>query len=138
MVFDPEIHRRRSIPYKGHDYSQPGAYFVTICAWNRECIFGQDTGTRVALTPEGEIVREERLKTPTHRSYVRLDQFVVMPNHFHGVLFLEEEEARHAVPLQEGRWVLSSVLSRPPSQERSAERYGSATTLNTLFETTNL
>ena len=92
MGFDPEIHRRRYIRYKGHDYSQPGAYFVTICAWNRECIFGQATGTAVVLTPEGKIVQEEWVKTPAHRSYVRLDQFVIMPNHFHAVLFLEGEE----------------------------------------------
>lgn len=112
MAFDPEIHRRRSVRYGAYDYSRSGAYFLTICPWNRQCIFGQVTGTAVVLTPEGKIVHEEWLKTPTHRSYVRLDQFIVMPNHFHGVLFLEggEGTARRA-PTRFGKQLPRSLAA---------------------------
>ena len=92
MAFDPKIHRRRSIRYEAYDYSQSGAYFVTICTRNRECFLGHVVGATVELTKEGEIVQEDWINTPAHRPYVRLDQFVVMPNHFHGILFLEGKE----------------------------------------------
>ena len=92
MPYDPETHHRRSIRYEGFDYSQSGAYFVTVCAWNRECLFGQVAGTAVELTREGQIAQEEWLKTAQHRPHVRLDQYVVMPNHFHGIVILEGQE----------------------------------------------
>ncbi len=87
----PRYHRR-SIRLKGYDYTQPGAYFVTICTHGREMLFGRVVGGEMALNEFGEIVREEWFKTARVRPYVRLyeDEFVVMPNHIHGIIWIVE------------------------------------------------
>ena len=79
-------HDRRSIRLKGYDYSRAGAYFVTISARNRQCLFGKIQDGEIVLNAFGEVVREEWLKTAILRSAVTLDTFVVMPNHFHGII----------------------------------------------------
>jgi len=83
-------HRRRSIRLAGYDYSRTGAYFVTVCTQNRACLFGDIAGGEMRLNVAGEIVRDEWLRTGSIRSNVVLDAFVVMPNHFHAVIFLTE------------------------------------------------
>ena len=83
-------HRRRSIRLRGYDYTQPGAYFVTICTHNRELLFGRVVDGEMVLNAYGEIVWEEWFKTAQVRPYVELfaDEFVVMPNHIHGVVWI--------------------------------------------------
>ena len=87
----PRYHRR-SIRLKGYDYTQPGAYFVTICTHGRKMLFGRVVDGEMALNEFGEIVREEWFKTAQVRPYVRLyeDEFVVMPNHIHGIIWIVE------------------------------------------------
>jgi REP element-mobilizing transposase RayT len=89
MVFNPEIHHRRSVRLRDYDYSCAGAYFVTICAYERECLFGDVVDGEVQLTPVGEIVRDEWMMTGKLRDCVVLDEFIVMPNHFHAVLMID-------------------------------------------------
>jgi REP element-mobilizing transposase RayT len=84
--YNPGIHHRRSIRLRGYDYSQEGLYFVTICVQNRECIFGEIVDDEMRLNEIGEIVRFEWLKTANLRPNVHLHDFIVMPNHFHGIL----------------------------------------------------
>ncbi len=79
-------HHRRSVRLKDHDYSQAGAYFVTICTHEKECMFGRVIDGQMRLNEYGRIVEEEWVKTADIRSGVELDASVVMPNHFHGVL----------------------------------------------------
>jgi putative transposase len=81
---------RRSIRLKAHDYGQPGAYFVTICAGHRECLFGDIGQGKIVLNPFGKIVEEEWHRTKQMRQGVDLDFFIVMPNHIHGIIFLTE------------------------------------------------
>ena len=57
MPYDPDKHRRRSIRLKGYDYAQPGAYFVTICARDRACLFGEVVDGAMRLNAYGQIVR---------------------------------------------------------------------------------
>jgi putative transposase len=92
MKDDPQNHHRRSIRLKGYDYTQPGAYFVTICSYQREEVFGEVVEGEMRLNLLGEIVREEWLRTIEIRSNVRLheDEFVIMPNHIHGILRIVE------------------------------------------------
>ena len=89
--YDPTKHRRRSIRLPGYDYTQPGAYFVTICTHNREPLFGQVVdGDVVVLNQWGQVVWEEWFKTAQVRPYVELfeNEFVVMPNHIHGIIWI--------------------------------------------------
>lgn len=82
---------RRSVRLRGFDYSQPGAYYVTICARDRICLFGHISEGRMHLNELGKVVQEEWLKTPTLRPSLQLDAFVVMPNHFHGILIFGDK-----------------------------------------------
>ncbi len=91
MGFDSWRHQRHSIRLADYDYSQPGAYFVTICTYGRLPVFGDIQGGRVLLNAEGELVTEEWLRTEVMRKRVRLDAFVVMPNHLHGILVIQSE-----------------------------------------------
>jgi REP element-mobilizing transposase RayT len=86
MKYNPEIYSRRSIRLKGYDYSQAGAYFVTICTQNQECLFGDITDGIMRANHFGKIVGEQWNDIPQRFPVVQLDQFVVMPNHIHGVL----------------------------------------------------
>ena len=90
MTYDPRKHHRRSIRLKGYDYTQAGAYFVTIVTHDRECLFGEVVDGQMRLNPFGEIVREEWFRTAVVRPYVMLapDEFVVMPNHIHGIIWI--------------------------------------------------
>ncbi len=81
-------HHRRSIRLKDFDYTGEGSYFVTIAAFHREPMFGEIVGGEMALNDFGEIVKEEWLKSAQMRHEIELveDEFVVMPNHFHGIV----------------------------------------------------
>ncbi len=87
--YDPQKHHRRSIRLKDYDYTQPGAYFVTIVAWHRQAIFGQVQAGEILLSPAGEIVRQVWENLPRHFKNITLGCAVVMPNHFHGIIFIE-------------------------------------------------
>jgi REP element-mobilizing transposase RayT len=88
MTYDPQRHHRRSIRLKGYDYTQPGAYFVTICTRNRECLFGGIVDGKMRLNPLGDIVAACWHDLPNHYPHVQLDAFVIMPNHVHGIIVL--------------------------------------------------
>ena len=88
MKYNPDIHNRKSIRLKGYDYSQPGAYFITLCCEKREHFFGRIVNGNLLLNEFGKIVTAEWLKTPIIRPNISLGDFVVMPNHFHAVVFI--------------------------------------------------
>jgi REP element-mobilizing transposase RayT len=86
MTYNPDIHHRRSIRLKGYDYSQEGWYFVTICVHNREWLFGDIINGKIILNDAGKMVETEWLNLKTRFLNIELGEFVVMPNHFHGIL----------------------------------------------------
>jgi putative transposase len=90
MRFDPERHRRRSMRLKGYDYSQAGAYFVTICTQGRACLFGEVVDGEMRLNDAGRMVVAEWERLPALFPNVVLDAFVVMPNHIHGIVILTD------------------------------------------------
>lgn len=94
MKYNPEIHHRRSIRLKGYDYTQPGAYFVTFCTYQRRHIFGEVVNGEMVLNDRGKIARDEWFKTAELRPYVKLyeNEFVIMPNHGHGIIWIEEDD----------------------------------------------
>jgi putative transposase len=95
MLSPEREHDRRSIRLKGYDYSQPGAYFVTICTWQRQCLLGEDAGEKMGLSEFGGIVEEEWLRTFDIRKSLIPDEFVVMPNHFHGIIVVGSGSQGH-------------------------------------------
>jgi REP element-mobilizing transposase RayT len=88
MTFDPEKHHRRSIRLTDYDYSQPGAYFVTLCTYKRQCWFGEIENDRMYLNQIGKIVANEWLRTAEIRSNFQLDEWIIMPNHLHGIVII--------------------------------------------------
>jgi REP element-mobilizing transposase RayT len=87
-MYDPDIHHRRSIRLKDYDYSRAGAYFVTVCSWRKENMFGEIKNGEMMLNKCGEIVMQCWDDVPNHYHHARLDEFVIMPNHVHGIVFL--------------------------------------------------
>jgi putative transposase len=98
MNYDPGQHHRRSIRWKGYDYARAGVYFVTVCTEGRACLFGDVDGERVRLNEGGRIVEDEWIKTGGMRPRIMLDQFVVMPNHIHGIIVLMDGRGTSQAP----------------------------------------
>ncbi|OGF30795.1 hypothetical protein A3H09_00680 [Candidatus Falkowbacteria bacterium RIFCSPLOWO2_12_FULL_45_13] len=83
-------YNRRSIRLPGYDYSQAGMYFVTICVKNLECLFGEIVEEEMMLNELGIIVKREWLRTGVIRKEIYLDEFIIMPNYFHFIVFINE------------------------------------------------
>src|SRR3989344_6309638 len=98
MTYNPEIHHRKSIRLKGVGYTGMGAYFMTVCTHQRALLF-ENPMCRA-------IVEEEWRKTETVRSSVRLDEFVCMPNHLHGIIWFVD-------PVGAGRGVAPAAPAGP-------------------------
>ena len=84
--YNPNIHHRRTIRLQGYDYAQKGMYFITLCVQERECIFGTIFGNRMLLNEIGQIVADEWINTMNIRDNVIIHDFIVMPNHLHGIV----------------------------------------------------
>lgn len=100
FIYNPYSSRLRK-----YDYTQPGAYFVTICTYARMCFFGEIKNDKMYLNKYGDIVNVCWLEIPNHFPQVKPAPFVVMPNHIHGIVIISERspfivqsvETRHAV-----------------------------------------
>ena len=116
MVYNAEVHRRRSIRLRDYDYSHAGAYFVTICAWQRECLFGEVVDGEVRLNDAGWIVQKCWDDMPHHFSHVELDAFVLMPNHAHGIIVINGPVgARFIAPDYHDASVKQGAINRAPT-----------------------
>ncbi len=83
--------RRSSLRLAQYDYTQIGAYFITICTKDRKNIFGKIENVLMVLNNIGEIVQQEWLQLANVRHNVKLDEFMVMPNHFHAILIITDQ-----------------------------------------------
>ncbi|MBN1595135.1 transposase [candidate division FCPU426 bacterium] len=89
MKYSPQIHQRRSIRLKGYDYSKAGAYVVTICTQNRECLFGNIEEGEMRLNDAGQMVQKVWDEIPVYYGSINIDEFVIMPNHIHGIIKID-------------------------------------------------
>jgi REP element-mobilizing transposase RayT len=114
---------RRSIRLAKYDYSTAGGYYITVVTFQRECLFGEIINGRMKLSPSGEIVRREWFRTAELRSYVELreEEFVVMPNHAHGIIWIIDEA-------RDGGGRVEMVRARrfraPAASETVSEQFG--------------
>ncbi len=88
--FDPQKHHRRSIRLPGYDYSQAGAYYITIVTYQRDCLFGKIENEEMILSDLGKIADECWRAIPDHFPLVELGAYVVMPNHVHGIIVITD------------------------------------------------
>ncbi|NHC36544.1 hypothetical protein [Scytonema millei] len=93
MKYDPTKHNRQSIRLQNYNYSTAGAYFITICTHQRECLFGESSEGVIQLNRLGKIARSHWMNLPKYHLNLYLDAFVVMPNHLHGILILHVDKA---------------------------------------------
>ncbi|NIK73953.1 REP element-mobilizing transposase RayT [Thermonema lapsum] len=77
---------------RGYDYSKPGAYFITIVTHNRQCLFGEIKNGAMVLNDAGFIARKYWLEIPSHFPHTQLDEFIIMPNHIHGIIIICDNE----------------------------------------------
>jgi putative transposase len=138
MRYDPEQHHRRSIRRKGYDYTQAGAYFITLVTQDRVCLFGEVIDEEMQLNRFGEIVWECWQAIPEHFPHASLDAFVVMPNHVHGIIILNEtkvgaqpitpqQSTQHITPQPQlhaiPRTATEPYANHPPTETR-LEQFG--------------
>ncbi len=80
------VRNRRSIRLRGYDYSQAGAYFITICTQNRRCLFGEIVHGGMRLNAAGKMVQTVWDEIPAYYPGIDIDEFIIMPNHIHGIV----------------------------------------------------
>ena len=97
-TYNPDSYQRRSIRLKDYDYSQPGAYFITITTYQRASLFGEIKDQTMQLNPYGLIVQSCWDSIPSHYSNIVLDSFVIMPNHVHGIIAIEARAGLKPAP----------------------------------------
>jgi putative transposase len=97
MKYNPEKHHRKSIRLKRYDYSENGAYFITICIQHRECLFGEIVAGEMRLNGAGMLAQKWWLELKNKYPHIELDEYVIMPNHFHGIITIQNETAVGAI-----------------------------------------
>ena len=90
MSYNSDKHQRRSLRLPQYNYAQAGAYFVTVCTYQRDCILGKIEDGIVRLSEFGKIVETCWDALPHRYASVKCDAFVIMPNHIHGIIYLTE------------------------------------------------
>jgi len=88
LKYDATIHHRRSIRLPHYDYAQPGGYFIAICTQNRVCLFGDIINGKTVLNDAGMMVEKCWNEIPQHFPNAILDEYALMPNHFHGIIII--------------------------------------------------
>ena len=115
---------RKNIRLTNHDYSSDGSYFIIICTKDKECYFGEIKNNKMVFTSVGEIAQKYLAEISSHFENVKLEEFVIMPNHVHCLLNLSEANVgtRHVVSLQnESNMSLgtSHVMSLPDDNKKN-------------------
>ena len=110
MKFDPQKHHRRSIRLKGYDYSQMGAYYVTIDVQNRAYLFGEIVNYEMVLNEAGKMVHLHWALLPERFQNIELDVYRVMPNHFHGIIVINEPVGASLVDALDIRPTLGDII----------------------------
>lgn len=106
---------RKSIRLKGWDYRNPGLYFITICTKDRQHHFGEIKDDIMGLSVPGSIAWHYWRQIPDHQSNIILDEFVVMPNHLHGILGIASSDAINRVPTAQKQ--VGSPIYRDPKKD---------------------
>lgn len=96
---------------KNWDYSSTGWYFVTVCIKDRRCILGEIKDKKIILSKYGKIVKTEWLKTKQIRKNIDLDEYIIMPNHLHGIIIIK-------YPVETSRRDVSTIFTASYSDWR--------------------
>lgn len=120
MKYNPDKHHRRSIRLKGYDYASAGAYFVTICTHQRQCLFGEIVDGELQLSEFGQIVSDEWIRSRSIRHEIDFDAWVIMPNHIHGIVLIQPSDVPQDLVGANGRLPLHDRAFHPTNQNHIA------------------
>ncbi len=129
MIYNPDKHHRRSIRLKEYDYSQAGAYFVTICTQDRDCLFGDIIEGKIQLNPAGNMIHNWWNQIAQKYLNVELDECVIMPNHIHGIIIVGADP-RVCPDTENGNIVIDICEHNDPIENKSGEQKGSHTSIS--------
>jgi len=129
-------YRISSARLRGWDYSWNGYYFVTICVKGSECVFGNVENGETVLSRIGEIVNQCWQEIPRHFSFVQLDEFVIMPNHVHGIIIINNNvvETLHATSLRHAMSLHKSNIRDSKSFSNISPKQGSLSSVIRSFK----
>ena len=113
--YNPDIHHRCSRRLKRYDYSQAGAYFITVCTRNHECTLGEIVDGEMRLNDAGRMVQSVWDELSTRFPALELDAFTVMPNHIHGIIVVTD-----SVHCDHSRKPVGALLAAPSQQGRAS------------------
>ena len=116
MTRKDEKRNRRSIRLPDCTYGAPGAYFITLCVKNHRCVFGKVVRGKMRFSRYGTIVKEEWRRTGRKREEAKAGCYAVMPNHFHGILFIRGKSATRCRHSEKG------TARRAPTNPRNVPR----------------
>lgn len=119
MLYHPDHHHRHSYRLQGYDYSAPGAYFITLCAYQRQCLFGSIIDGQMQPNDLGQIVAEEWQKSSEIRQEIELDEWVLMPNHFHGIVWITPPDSPTGVGAKGPSPLRQREHPHPPRVEKT-------------------
>jgi REP element-mobilizing transposase RayT len=130
-MYDAHKHHRHSIRLKGYDYTQSAVYFITIVTWQRECLFGEVANGVMRLNPAGEIACREWVRLAERFCDIDVSDFVVMPNHIHGIIVISDS-GRTGTAMGESQrsrgTAMGAILARMEDSRRAPtitiERFG--------------
>lgn len=123
MTYDPKLHHRRSIRAKRYDYATHDAYFITICAYERQPLLGEIRNGIVGLTEVGCTVQRVWNELPVRYAGIEVDEFIVMPNHIHRIIVLVGAGS-HACPKPQ----------QPEGQAHDGQARGPAPTVSMVVQ----
>ncbi len=129
-----EKHRRRSIRLPGYDYTRPGAYYITIVTFKRACWFGEIANGEMKLSKVGQIVRREWLRLPSRFPNVELDEFIVMPDHLHGIIVIVDSRRRGTGDLSTAKVKATTPVPLPAGENFGGPVPGSIPTIIRSFK----
>ena len=122
--FDLAVYHRKSIRLRGYDYTQAGAYFVTMVTHHRDCLFGEIKDGEMTLSDLGVIADECWRAIPAHFPFVDLGAHVVMPNHVHGIIVIDRRGTPWRAPTapQFGKSIAGSIATMIGQYKSSVSR----------------
>ncbi len=121
MTYNPNIHHRRSIRLKGYDYSQAGAYFITICIQNRKYLFGKIENNEMILNDAGNMVERWYYELENKYPNKRCHEMITMPNHFHCIIENMNTDMETETVAEAGAHVGTPLRGRPENERGRPE-----------------
>ena len=120
MIYNSNRHDRHSIRLKGYDYSRQGLYYITLCCQDRICLFGEIIDEKMILNDAGKIANECWNQIPEHFPNTILHEYIVMPNHIHGIIEIMETHDKQDLRRGEKFFVWTGEKSFAPTINANA------------------